>query len=458
MTQIREADVRLPRPPGVFRRALVAHPLAVDVFIVVWYLIGCGIGLFLDTILASGGGEEWFGTPGYAAWPWWTLAILRMLAVAWALLKRRSYPLSGLVITVLALIGGTGMQGFANAVAVVFLLYAVPVYRSVAAGWLGYGIAVAVATALNLLEAAGVFSSGGSTGPDGLLVAESGDPRFSMGLAVTASVMTAVWYLAVVLVGINLGNRRRYVASIIERAHQLARERDQLAQLAVAEERSRIAREMHDIVAHSVSVMIALSEGAARASETAPEAAQEAMRRAAETGRSALGEMRRLLGALNDPGDRAELAPQPGVEDLPELARSFRDAGLDVALAIEGEAYGDLGQELAVYRVIQEALTNVLRHAGAGARAEVRVERSAERIVIEVRDHGSPFGTAPLAGVGSGRGLAGLAERARVFGGSIDFGPVPVAEGGGWRVRVALPVMAGANGGETVHRTKEEKR
>ena len=263
--------------------------------------------------------------------------------------------------TVLALFGEQGAQGVATSVALCFLLYAVPVYRSMAAGWAGYGVALFGTVIAYLLPENGTgFES--HTGPGGVLVAEgAAGSAFSWVEFLGTSVMTALWYLAIVMLGINLGNRRRYLDAIIDRAHQLARERDQLAQLAVAEERSRIAREMHDIVAHSVSVMIALSEGASRAVQNAPDAASDAMQRSAETGRTALAEMRRLLGALNDPAEASpDYVPQPGVDDLPELVRGFRDAGLDVVLELTGGTAGDRGQELAVYRIAQEGLTNGL--------------------------------------------------------------------------------------------------
>ncbi len=445
-----EAEVRLPSPPGMLRRALAAHPLAVDVFIVVWYFIGCGIGLFLDFagagVVVAADDSGGIAVPLYVQWPLLPLTLLRMLAVGAALLLRRRFPMTGLVVTTLALFGEQGMQGLANSVAVLFLLYAVPVYRSVRAGWVGYGIALVgslIVYALDLGQ-----PDIGYTGTPADVV--SGDPAYAMSVAqaVGIGIMTAFWYLAIVMLGINLGNRRRYLEAIIDRAHQLARERDQMARLAVAEERSRIAREMHDIVAHSVSVMIALSEGASRTVQAAPEAAADAMQRSAETGRTALAEMRRLLGALTGPEEiGAELAPQPGLGDLPALVQGFRDAGLDVALETSGGGLGDRGQELAVYRVVQEALTNVLRYAGAGARAEVRVLDSSEKAVVEVRDHGRlPGVTGPTSGIGSGRGLAGLAERVRVFGGSIESGPVAAHEGRGWRVLATFPVNLAARG------------
>ncbi|GAA1610505.1 sensor histidine kinase [Leucobacter chromiireducens] len=446
---ISEAEVRLPRAPGVIRRALAAHPVVVDVFIVVWFVLGSLFGVLLDLLSAANWSgtadpETWFGVPRYLEWPLWPLTAIRVAVVATALFFRRRYPLAGLIVVVLVMFGEQGMQGFANGVALLFMIYAVPVYRSVSAGWLGYGIAVVGSLLQLALDSRRAAQQLAQTGPAGMISADMGivrSPTEFLGI----SLLTALWLLAILMLGINLGNRRRYLEAIIDRAHQLARERHQLAQLAVAEERSRIAREMHDIVAHSVSVMIALSEGAARAAEAAPEAAADAMHRSAETGRTALGEMRRLLGALHAPEDRAELVPQPGVQELPELVQSFTSAGLRVSLTVSGSASGDRGQELAVYRVVQEGLTNVLRYAGTGARATVEVARYPDRTSVEVRDYGRAAGSVrPVVGVGSGRGLAGLSERARVFGGHIESGPVTEAGGGGWRLWAVLPVSAAA--------------
>lgn len=445
---ITEAELRLPRPPGVIRRALAAHPVVVDVFIVVWFVIGSLFGVLLDLLSAAdwdaGGSQTWIGIPPHLDWPFWPLTVLRMAVVGTALFFRRKYPLAGLIVVVLVMFGEQGMQGLANSVAVLFLIYAVPVYRSVPAGWLGYGIALAGILVQFGLDVRRAGLRAGQMGPGGAFLADAEMVR-SPTEFIGISLLSALWLLAILMLGINLGNRRRYLEAVIDRAHQLARERHQLAQLAVVEERSRIAREMHDIVAHSVSVMIALSEGAARAAATAPDAAVDAMHRSAETGRTALGEMRRLLGALHSETEGAEFVPQPGVEDLPELVQSFTNAGLRVSLAVSGDASGDRGQDLAVYRVVQEALTNVLRYAGTGARAEVIVQRLTDRTSVEVRDFGRvPGAPQPVTGVGSGRGLAGLSERARVFGGRIESGPVPEHAGGGWRLWAILPVSAAA--------------
>ena len=437
-----ESEVRLPRPPGVIRRAFAAHPRAVDISIVVCYLFGCLIMGFFDSASASTTAtssasqiDNWFGVPAYLDGPIALYSIFRVIVIATALYFRRRFPLAGLIAISLMLFGDHGAQVVATSVAQYFLLYAVPVYRTVAAGWVAFGIALFSNILIYLLQF-GIPTPGISS----VMLASPSD----WGVAAMGAVMNALWLLAVMMLGVNLGNRRRYVEAIIDRAHQLARERDQRAQLAVAEERSRIAREMHDIVAHSVSVMIALSEGASRAVQAAPDAAAEAMQRSAETGRTALAEMRRLLGALQGPGENsAELAPQPGVSDIPGLVQGFRDAGLNLALDLDVGELGDRGQELAIYRVVQESLTNVLRYAGLDATAMVGIRATQQGVRVNVRDYGRrPGDSGPTSGVGSGRGLTGLGERVRVFGGSIESGPAN--DGPGWLVQANFPIHPAA--------------
>ncbi|PII85638.1 two-component sensor histidine kinase [Leucobacter sp. OAMLP11] len=415
------SELKLPREPGVIRRWLAAHPLAVDIFIAGSYLFGNGSLALLGWISSLAGTPVLPHEPPLVALVV-LLSLVRTVVVCAALILRRRYPLLGTIAVALCCFGDDTVLLAGNVVALLFLLYAVPVYRSVRAGWVAYGIAL-LPTALPMLIS-GTINRESDTVAGFLIV--------SLGI------------LAVLMLGINLGNRRRYLRAIIDRAHQLARERDQLARLAVAEERSRIARDMHDIVAHSVSVMIALSEGAARAAEVAPEAASDAMRRSAETGRTALGEMRRLLGALQEGDDGpAARAPQPGVAEIPELVQSFRDAGLTVRLSEKGTPSGDRGQEVAVYRVVQESLTNALRHAG-GASVDVTLVHDRVATTAEVRNGPRLSGNAApdpgLGGVGSGRGLRGIAERVRVFGGEFSAGP---AEGGGWVVRAVVPAGLG---------------
>ncbi|WP_017793912.1 sensor histidine kinase [Leucobacter salsicius] len=448
-------EMRLPKPPGIMRRFLADHPLAVDVFIVVWYIIGSCFGILLDGAMASSeafidaqgapgaieAASDFFALPVYLQWPWWPFAALRILIIAAALLYRRRYPLAGLVVVSLASFGEHGVQSLATGVALCFMIYAVPVYRSVAAGWIGFAIAYVVGLLqmilpLGLAPAAAFEASVAGT---------AADVSVNRQEFIVIAIISGLWYVAILMLGINLGNRRRYLAAVIDRAHQLVLERDQQAKLAVAEERERISREMHDIVAHSLSVMIALSEGAARAAANAPEAAANAMRKSAETGRNALAETRRLLGALSD-GD-VELAPQPSLTDLPELAQGFRDAGLQVGLRIEGQPSGDRGQELAVYRAVQEALTNTLRYAGQGSRVEVTVRSEPEQTCVSVRDYGSIAGSIPAqTGLGAGKGLAGMSERARMLGGTAHSGPAE--DGPGWQLRVTLPAAINASGSQ----------
>jgi signal transduction histidine kinase len=234
---------------------------------------------------------------------------------------------------------------------------------------------------------------------------------------------------AAVVLGLNVRTRRAYLASVEERAAQLERERDQQGRLAAAAERARIAREMHDIVAHNLSVMIALADGASYTASR--EHAADAMHQVSRTGRHALGEMRRLLGVLREDESTA-LAPQPGLADLEPLLEQVRAAGLQARLETSGTPVAlGAGAELTVYRLVQEALTNTLKHAGADASATVRLRYDADGVEVEVADDG--HGRARVAA--GGQGLNGMRERAAVYGGELEAGPAP---GGGWRVRTRL--------------------
>jgi signal transduction histidine kinase len=255
------------------------------------------------------------------------------------------------------------------------------------------------------------------------------------GLALGTSALAAT-----VLLGITVGTRRAYLAELEERARRLERERDQQAQLAVATERARIAREMHDIVAHNLAVMIALADGAAFTATVAPDRAADAMQQVSGTGRQALAEMRRLLGLLRDdqpPRAPSELTPQPGLDDIDELVDQIRAAGVRVELTREGVAgaWGP-GAGLAVYRIVQEALTNTLKHAGPRASAQVRLRSTAAGMDVEVTDDGAHRPASPAAAApAGGHGLAGMIERAASYGGEVRAGPCP---GGGWQVRARL--------------------
>ncbi len=463
--ELNTPELRLPKPPGVFRRWLAAHPKLVDNTIVVTYLFGCAMMIAFELMsgyatevyndIDPAAAEEMQALGAHLEWPWVIVNVVIVVATAFALAYRRRFPLAGLVVISLLLFLEQGLLIAPNSVALVFLLYAVPVYRSVPAGWVGLSFAVVTNTALALFTG---NSAAGAIGPAGIVASTDTDLRSS----ITLAVLNALWLLAVLLIAINLGNRRRYIEALIDRAHQLATEREQRAQLAAAAERSRIAREMHDIVAHSLSVVVTLSEGASVAVQSQPEAAARAMERAAETGRSALVEMRRLLGILGDGDDasgemsqtgvlEAPRAPQPGVAQLHELVDGFRQVGLKVTLTESGVPETNATQQLAVFRIVQEALTNSLRYAGRGAEARVTVTHASDGTHIEVVDTGRVTSTSadePSATIpGTGRGLAGATERARMFGGSLDAGP----HGPGWRVRAHVPSGTAPNETEGAH-------
>jgi signal transduction histidine kinase len=217
---------------------------------------------------------------------------------------------------------------------------------------------------------------------------------------------------------------------------------------AVEAERARIASELHDVVTHNVSVMVVQAGAARSVLSSSPEEAREALLAVEGSGRTAMGELRHLLGLLAPAGDHgsgaeeAALAPQPGLGQVQALAGRVRAAGLPVELAVTGEARPLLpGVDLAAYRVVQEALTNVLKHGGlehsSGARAVVRLAYGERELVITVTDDGSPAGYGPPEPPGTGRGLIGLRERLGLYGGELDAGPRP---GGGWRVRAVIPL------------------
>ncbi len=255
--------------------------------------------------------------------------------------------------------------------------------------------------------------------------------------------------LAAGTIGANMRNRRAYLAALEDRAARLERERDQRAQLAVAGERARIAREMHDIVTHSLSVMVALADGAAFAAARAPDKAAAAMEQVSGTGRQALTDMRRFLGVLRADEPDALRHPQPGIGQLDGLAAQVRAVGLPVRLRVDGDvASVPAAAQLTVYRLVQEALTNTLKHAAAGARASVRVSCPGDRVEVEVRDDGQPV---PSSGEG-GHGIDGMRDRVAAYGGQVEAGPLP---GGGWRVAACLklgdpePVNVEATEGES---------
>jgi signal transduction histidine kinase len=234
--------------------------------------------------------------------------------------------------------------------------------------------------------------------------------------------------------GLYVAAHRALVAGLRDRTAALERERDTAAALAAAAERARIARELHDIVAHHLTVMVTLAEGAAAKAVAAPEQAAEAMRTVSATGRLALSDTRRLLGVLRDrTGAAAPLAPVADLGGLDELIERVRTAGLPVRYEVEGSPpAGAPGAVLALHRIVQEALTNTMKHAGPDANATVHVRYSAGDIHVEVTDDGTGAGTIK---VGAGRGLIGMRERVDAFGGEVRAGPRTPH---GWQVSARL--------------------
>ena len=271
----------------------------------------------------------------------------------------------------------------------------------------------------------------------GLVVAVVGhDGTHDWALAVSDA---AGFAAAVLIVGLYVNTRRAYLAALRDRASRMERERDQNSALAAALERARIAREMHDSVAHHLTVIVALSDGALAAVARAPAEASEAIRDVSRTGREALAETRRLFAVLRA-GSGPELwQPLPGLADLDDLLGTVRAAGLPVRYERGGSA-GDLpaGLQLAVFRLVQEALTNTMKHGGPGASATVRLQLSPAEVCVEVDDDGT--GSAREAGAPGG-GLTGMRERVSAFGGELDCGP---RQPQGWRVTARLRPDAAA--------------
>jgi signal transduction histidine kinase len=242
------------------------------------------------------------------------------------------------------------------------------------------------------------------------------------------SAARVVFLVAAWLLGDSIGSRRAYVHEIEEKAQRLEREREAEAQRVVAEEQSRIARELHDVVAHALSVIVVQAAAADDVFEVEPRRAREPIRAIELAARAALGDLRRVLGIIED---GAEYEPQPGLARLDSLVEQVRATGLDVALEFEGAARPlPAAVDLSAYRIVQEALTNTLKHAGA-EHATVSV-RYGDELALEIRDDGSGDSDA-----NGGSGLVGMRERVAMLGGRVDTGPRP---GGGYVVSAQIPI------------------
>ncbi len=300
------------------------------------------------------------------------------------------------------------------------------------AGWLGvlimlYTVAVRVEAPARLWHAGGVVAAATI-----LAAIPIENPAPDWGAFVfTLGILPSAFIL-----GDNIRRRRERYADLAERAERAEREREFLASQRVSEERTRIARELHDVVAHSLSVMVIQAAAARRQLTKNPGQATEALANIESQGRQAMNEMRRVLGVLrSNPEDRAEWAPIPSLGDLPALVDA--DPDNRVTLTVRGNL--DLlpaGVELAAYRVVQEALTNVRKHAGPDASTTVNIDRLVGELIVDVTDHGRGASTLVLDPNG-GLGLVGMRERVASCDGRLDAGPRP---GGGWQVHARFPL------------------
>ena len=395
--------------PGPVRRYFHDHPRAMDVVVMLAFALPAGASALFpmdyEPVLAALG----FVAAGTAA-----------------LAFRRSHPVA--VAATMGVLGiactaTTGrLSGFDLGIGLA--IYAVAVARPARTAWTTAVAVVATTTLAVLLWEQPVIDLSAPPGGQGDVLLT--DDR-------TASVAGLVIFsLAALAAGISVRDRRLRLSELVARANALARDRERQAELARVSERNRIAREMHDVVAHSLSVMVALADGAGAALDRAPEASRAALGELSTTGRAALADMRRVLGVLDDGG--APLEPQPGGLDLDALVERFRAAGLPVVTdGLDTPLPADPGIQLTVYRIVQEALTNTLRYAPGTPQAELTIRRDATGVQIEVVDHGPRLPV--VTSEGSGRGLVGMAERTQAYGGQVTSGPWR----DGWRVRVVLP-------------------
>jgi signal transduction histidine kinase len=404
-------------PGGLFasgRRVVRTHPLATDALV-------AAVLLALSTVWLAGSG---FASPR-------TIAVQTALIAAIA--ARRIWP-SGVFLLTSAIAFGQWLLGFPlmGDAALLVALYTVAAHES----------RLRAVAAAGLLEAGAVLAA--------VKWEPAGTPERSL-LFLTATVVAALF------TGLTAASGSRYLDWMDERARRLELERDQQAELAAAAERTRIARELHDIVSHSLSVVITLADAAAIVSRADPGQGAEAMTEVSEVGRRALADMRAMLGVLrtgNSPrlaspselGAPPELAPQPGVAELGALVEQIRATGMAAEVAVEGPTFPiGAAVELTVYRIVQEALTNALRHAEA-SRALVTITYDHPEVRVRVADDGPAPGQLPAPGPpgAPGHGLDGMRERVALHGGTLRAGPGP---GGGWLVEAILRTAAPRRGG-----------
>ncbi|MER5842493.1 MULTISPECIES: sensor histidine kinase [Streptomyces] len=386
------------------------HPAWVDGF---WAVVLFGISLFSGAPV-----EEGHGTPPTA------VAVPAMLLLSLVVALRRRMPERMLV---LALVVGL-LQVVLNVATVpadFALLVIVYTVAAVGARW-----------ASRLALGAGLCAAP---------VAQARWPFEDVSVAgnIAMVIFQTVPFVLAWVLGDSMRTRRAYFAQLEERAARLEKEREAQSKVAVAAERARIARELHDVVAHNVSVMVVQADGAAYVLDAAPDQARKALETISSTGRQALAEMRRLLGVLRtgEHQEAGEYVPQPDVRQIEDLVEQCREAGLPVDFKVEGTPRPlPSGLELTAYRIVQEALTNTRKHGGPDTGASVRLVYFDDGLGLLVEDDGkgAPHELYEEGGFdGQGHGLIGMRERVGMVGGTLDAGPRP---GGGFRISVLLPL------------------
>jgi signal transduction histidine kinase len=375
-----------------------------------------GLDALLAAVFAVVGEIEVWITHTYTG-PQALTAVLALVRGA-ALLWRRSRPLTVLAVQ-------------AAASAPILLYDSAPVHHGSISETLPLVVSVYSAGAYTrgraraggaaIVFATAIFRAYQDAGPEAGQIASS--------FAFFGGILGGTW-----LAGLVVGRHRRRTSRAEVRASRAEAEREERAREAVDEERTRIARELHDVVAHAVSVIAVQAKGGRRMLDVDPSETRQALDTIIESAEQALTEMRRLLGMLRRSDDEVAMAPLPGLRHLDVLADQLSSAGLPVEIQVEGEpAPLPLAIDLSAYRIVQEALTNVLKHAGP-ASARVRVRYGARELELEIVDDGRGLATQPTHG---GHGLVGMRERAALFGGRVDGGGRP---GGGFAIRATLPI------------------
>jgi signal transduction histidine kinase len=388
------------------------NPLAVDGFLAVIFTV-----ISVVTVLGEAGDEErmarGFTEPS-------ALVVITVLVTCAPIAVRRRWPLAALLISALGIFVHflVGWPEGSLPLAVLLLTYTVAALSPLRTAIVGLSAVIATIVVLGLTDA----------------------PSFDTGVVLTELVLfAAAW-----AIGVAVRNWRAATAALVREADKRAEVERESAARVLAEERLRIAQELHDVVAHSMSVIAVQAGVGAHVVDKQPEQAKSALEAISSTSRGTLNEMRRLLGVLRDDDGVRSHVPAHGLADLPSLVEDVRAAGVPATLHVEGTAaLIHPGVELSAYRVVQEALTNVIKHAGKPTRVDVTVRRLQGSLTVEVIDDGrglaarsSDVRSDGHSANGSGHGLIGMRERVELWGGELSVGPAP---GGGYRVKALLP-------------------